>query len=113
MNLSAKTLMTAMFAAALPFAATVSHAQGSLTISCASPHLPSQQAVGKLLELDNFGQVYSARARLMQDIQRACHKGAAQVIVSHDISENPSTRWPHVESRIAETTNSASANHTH
>ncbi|MEP7186883.1 MAG: hypothetical protein ABI767_13705 [Rhodanobacter sp.] len=113
MNISAKALMTAMLAAALPLAAAVSHAQGNLTISCARPRLPSQQAVGKLLDLANFGQVYSARDRLMRDIHKACHQGAQQVVVSNDTAADSHLRWTHAESRLAKTKYSASGNHAH
>ena len=113
MNIPAKTLVTVMLAAALPLATAVSHAQDSLTITCARPHLPSQQAVGTLLGLSNFGQVYSARNRLMQDIHRACSKGAARVILSNDASAVVPTGWSHAASRTAIVTYRASANHAH
>lgn len=113
MNISAKTLVIVLLAAALPLASAVSHAQGSLTISCARHHLPSQQAVGKLLGLDNFGQVYHARARLLQDVQRTCRSGVAQVTVSDDTSMDLASRWPQDEPRAAVATYAADATLAH
>ena len=113
MNVSAKTLIAALLAAALPLAATVSHAQENLTITCARPHLPSQQAVGTLLGLNNFGQVYSARDRLMQDIHRACRKGVRQIILSSDAPAVRSTGWSQLESRAAMVTSTTRARPAH
>lgn len=113
MNVSAKTLVGALLAAVLPFAATVSHAQDDLTITCARPQLPSQQAVGTLLGLDNFGQVYAARDRLMQDIHRACGKGARQVILSSNASTVRPTGWSQVESRFAKVSSTTSTRPAH
>lgn len=50
----------------------------SLLIDCAHPVLPDQQAVARLTGLDNLGQVYAVRARLMADAGRACHRDGAQ-----------------------------------
>jgi hypothetical protein len=84
MNSPAKAFLIATFAAAIQLTAPTSHAQEVLTISCAAPHLPSQQAVAKALALHNFGQVYHARDLLMSYVHRACGKGATQVLVSSD-----------------------------
>lgn len=52
----------------------------SLLIDCARPVLPDQQAVARLTGLDNPGQVYAARARLMAEAGRACHRDGAQQV---------------------------------
>ena len=50
---------------------------------CAHPSLPTQRQVGEWTGLHNFGQVYSARGRLMADIGRACRRpGIAHVQVA-------------------------------
>ena len=84
MNSPVKAILIATFAAAIQLTAPTSQAQGTLTISCAAPHLPSQQAVAKALDLHNFGQVYHARDLLMSYVHRACGKGATEVLVSSD-----------------------------
>lgn len=85
MNISANTILSLGFAAAVQLTAPAIHAQDGLTIACPVRHLPSQQAVGKALDLHNFEQVYSAREKLMRYAQRACDHGAARVLVSNDI----------------------------
>ncbi|MEO5830976.1 MAG: hypothetical protein ABIQ36_10460 [Rhodanobacter sp.] len=84
MNSPANAILIATFAATIQLTAPTSHAQEALRISCAAPHLPSQQAVAKALDLHNFGQVYHARNLLMSHVHRACGKGATQVLVSSD-----------------------------
>lgn len=84
MNSPSKAILIATFAAVVQLTAPASHAQGTLTISCAAIHLPSQQAVAKALDLHNFGQVYATRDRLMRYVQRACENGVTQVFVSND-----------------------------
>lgn len=70
----------------------------SLTIDCAHPALPSQQAVGTLLGHANLAQAYAARTRLMGEARRACHRsGAATVLVQAPM---PRARLP-VDTAIA------------
>ncbi len=112
MNIPAKTVLIAALAAALQLAAASSQAQGNLTISCTSRHLPSQQAVGRTLGLNNFGQVYVARERLMQDVERACRKGATQVVVSTDNPTKP-PYGPSAARRVAGTSNQSANTELH
>lgn len=113
MNVSPKILISVLLAAVLPLAASVSHAHDSLTVTCARPHLPSQQAVGALLGLNNFGQVYSARERLMQDIHRACRKGTRRIILSGDAATTVPTGGSQGEFQAAMMTSSISASPAH
>ena len=77
-------------AAALAFAAAfVSTAASAsppepatITIDCARPTLPSQQAIARLTGVDNFSQAYAVRARLMGDAKRACQSaGKVQLVL--------------------------------
>ncbi len=79
MNISVKNALIITFAFTLPFASSASHAQDSLTVRCASLHLPTQQAVGRALGLSNFGQTYSAREKLIRYVNHACLGGVEQV----------------------------------
>ncbi len=51
----------------------------SITIDCQRPLLPSQQAIARLTGIDNMGQAYAVRTRLMVDTQRACQRNAGLV----------------------------------
>lgn len=67
---------------ALPLCATAAQPEpAGITMDCARPALPSQQQVARLAGLDNFGQVYAARERLMRQGLRACERGARQVVI--------------------------------
>ncbi len=44
----------------------------SLDFDCPLRALPSQQAVGRVLGLDNFWQTYRARDRLMERVRATC-----------------------------------------
>lgn len=67
---------------ASPLSAPASPPQPTtITIDCAQPALPSQRAFARLTGIDNAGQAYDARARLMVQAQRACQGGAALVQV--------------------------------
>ncbi|MEO6801324.1 MAG: hypothetical protein ABI178_15410 [Rhodanobacter sp.] len=103
MNISAKAILTVSFAAAVQFAAPACHAHDTLTMNCAAPRLPSQQAVAKALDLHNFDQVYRARDELMRVVQRACRNGATQVLVSNDSPESPRLGWSYTGPRMAKT----------
>jgi hypothetical protein len=51
---------------------------------CARPSLPTQRQVSEWTGLQNFGQVYDARERLMADIAQACQRpgvGRVQVVL--------------------------------
>lgn len=56
----------------------------TITIDCQRPQLPSQQAVARLTGVDNLGQAYAMRARLMSDARRAClrNPGVDQVVMT-------------------------------
>jgi hypothetical protein len=75
----AKTLAVAL-AAAMPLSALASPPQPvEITIDCADPGLPSQQAFARFTGIDNFSQAYAARAGFMIRAQRACKRGTGQV----------------------------------
>ena len=77
----AKTLALAL-AAALPLSALASPPQPiEITVDCAHPALPSQREFARFTGIDNFGQAYDMRAKVMVRAQRACKRGAGQVRV--------------------------------
>jgi hypothetical protein len=88
MNATSFPLRTAsavsLAAAALAFAAGLAPAAATasppepvtITIDCARPALPSQQAIARLTGVDNFSQAYAVRARLMGDAKRACQSAS-------------------------------------
>ncbi len=57
----------------------------TITIDCQRPLLPSQQAISRLTGVDNAGQAYAVRTRLMIDSQRACQRnaGIVQLVLAH------------------------------
>ncbi|KRA17071.1 hypothetical protein [Lysobacter sp. Root604] len=77
MKLTVLSLATALALAASPAFATPPQA-AALSIDCARPALPDQQAVARLTGIDNLGQAYAVRARLMADVGRACRRAGAQ-----------------------------------
>jgi len=61
---------------------TLDPASASIVIDCAKRTLPAQHQVGRMLDQDNFGQVYASRARLMGEVGRACKRaGVGRVAV--------------------------------
>jgi sugar/nucleoside kinase (ribokinase family) len=81
MKTSALILALAL-TAALPSNAAESSAQTpGIVIDCARPVLPSQEEVSSLTGIENFGQAYAARSRLMEQGLRACKRGAKQVVI--------------------------------
>ncbi|MGO4221555.1 hypothetical protein AB4Y64_06825 [Lysobacter sp. TAF61] len=56
----------------------------TITIDCQRPLLPSQQAIARLTGVDNPGQAYAVRTRLMIDTQRACQRspGIVQLVLA-------------------------------
>jgi hypothetical protein len=79
-NRFAAGLMAASALLVAPFATQAEEAAaGTITVDCARPSLPSQQDIARLTGVDNFGQAYRARARLMVDAQRACQSPIAKV----------------------------------
>jgi len=54
----------------------------TLVIACASPRLPSQAEVGRVLGIDNFSQTYAARAGLMVDVRHACLAGNSEIVAT-------------------------------
>lgn len=83
MNASTSTLILALaLTAALPSNAAESPAQKpGIVIDCARPALPSQEEASTLTGIENFGQAYAARSRLMQQGLRACKRGAKHVVI--------------------------------
>ncbi|KRD72484.1 hypothetical protein [Lysobacter sp. Root983] len=77
MKLTVLSLAAALALAVLPAAATPPQ-DATLLIDCARPALPDQQAVARLTGIDNLGQAYAVRARLMVDVGRACRRAGAQ-----------------------------------
>ncbi|HSM10572.1 MAG TPA: hypothetical protein VK827_03270 [Lysobacter sp.] len=81
---ASRTAMVAMInlglAPAMALAAPAAAVPADVVIDCQQIRLPSQRAVAALLQIDNFGQAYRARARLMEAAKRACHRpGVARV----------------------------------
>lgn len=60
-----------------------------IVIDCAAPALPSQQAVSTLTGIENYGQAYAARSRLMQQGLRACKRGAKHVVIVSPVQARP------------------------
>ncbi|HEY0505933.1 MAG TPA: hypothetical protein VGD42_20810 [Lysobacter sp.] len=56
----------------------------TITVDCAQPRLPGQQAIARLTGVDNFARAYAVRTRLMVDTQRACQNpvGKVQLVVA-------------------------------
>ena len=70
--------------------ADVADAIDPLDFDCPLQHLPSQQAVGRVLGLDNFWQTYRARDRLMERVRATCAQGAVAVRV---LPEDGHSTW--------------------
>ncbi|UNK48239.1 hypothetical protein MNR01_10680 [Lysobacter sp. S4-A87] len=77
---------TRLFVLLLAVVAPVAAAQSAtdpmsptITIDCQRPLLPSQQDIARLTGVDNLGQAYAVRTRLMIDTQRACQRNAGIV----------------------------------
>ncbi len=84
MNAIARTSIFALgFCAALSAGAAETPSP-SITIDCAHPVLPSQAEVASLTGIENFGQAYAERTRLMQQAARACRGGVKQVVLVRD-----------------------------
>jgi len=94
MNVStlAKTLALAL-AATMPLSALASPPQPvEIVVDCAHPALPSQQEFARFTGIDNFGQAYAMRARVMIRAQRACKRGAGQVRVVLELPKREPVR---------------------
>lgn len=93
MNATSFPLRTAsavpLAAAALALAAALAAAPATasppepvtITVDCARPTLPGQQAIARLTGVDNFSQAYAVRARLMGDAKRACQSASKVQLV--------------------------------
>jgi hypothetical protein len=84
MNTRLATLLLAVVASSV--AAQSAAAQSApdpmvptITIDCQRPLLPSQKDIARLTGVDNLGQAYTVRTRLMIDTQRACQRNAGIV----------------------------------
>lgn len=79
--MNAPTPLLSLFAALLPLAgiASPSQAPPALLLDCARPALPNQRAIAEFAGVASFSQTYALRERLMQDVRRACKRGAGQV----------------------------------
>lgn len=69
--MNARTLAILIVATAWPLGGLASE-PATVTIDCQQMRLPSQRAVAALLGIDNFSQLYDARARLMVMAGRTC-----------------------------------------
>lgn len=67
--------------AAIP---TVEVGPASLTVACADPQLPRQAEVGRVLGINNAGETYAARSRLMVSVRQACKGGQSHLLVRRD-----------------------------
>lgn len=79
--LSFALILTLALTAAPSNAADLSTQAPGIVIDCARPALPSQQEVSMLTGIENYGQAYAARERLMRQGLRACKRGAAEVVI--------------------------------
>ncbi|RDZ26545.1 hypothetical protein DX914_16285 [Lysobacter silvisoli] len=52
----------------------------ALTVDCQRPALPRQQALAQLTGIDNLGQAYAVRSRLMAQAARACQRTGTQQV---------------------------------
>ncbi len=57
-----------------------------LVVNCRDESLPSQRAVGEVLETNNAAYVYSERERLVHTAHRQCMRGAPSVTFVRDTS---------------------------
>lgn len=81
MNASTSALILALTAVSPLSAAELPTQAPGIVIDCARPSLPSQDEVSSLTGIENFGQAYAARNRLMQQGLRACKRGAKHVVI--------------------------------
>lgn len=58
-----------------------------LSFDCEARTLPTQREVGEALGQFNFSQVYATRARLMNDVGRACQRTGVERV---DVALQPS-----------------------
>ena len=59
-----------------------------LVIDCRAERLPSQRAVGKVLDTNSATRVYAERERLVHTAHRECLRGVASVTFVRDASES-------------------------
>jgi hypothetical protein len=79
MNIRLAVLLVAFVAPAAVAQSAPDAVAPTITIDCQRPLLPSQQDVARLTGVDNLGQAYLVRTRLMIDTQRACQRNAGIV----------------------------------
>jgi len=58
-----------------------------LVIDCRNERLPTQRAVGRVLDSGNAALVYAERERLVHIAHRECMRGASSVAFVRDVSE--------------------------
>jgi hypothetical protein len=80
-------------AAATGSAASSDTALGAVTVTgarvvvdCRNERLPSQRAVGEVLDTNNGSRIYAERERLVHYAHRECLRGAASVTFLRDMS---------------------------
>lgn len=75
-NARHSVLASLVLGLALLAAAPASRADLLVRVDCANRVMPSQADVSAGLGLDNFGQAYAARTRLLNIVNRACKQAA-------------------------------------
>jgi hypothetical protein len=63
-----------LFTAVGSAAANPAGGPSTLVVDCNTRALPSQAAIGDMLDQRNFSEAYNARPRLMAEVNRACHR---------------------------------------
>jgi hypothetical protein len=79
--------------AAAPALAAEARETSRLTFACDAMRLPTQEAIGRLLGTQNFGQTYRARERLLHDARSACLRGAGRVWIEAGIATEAGTAF--------------------
>jgi hypothetical protein len=73
-----------LIAACIAVDARAANDDYSLILACKPSSQPSQQEAALLFHTHNASQTYAARARLMQEVRRACLRGAHEVLIKAD-----------------------------
>jgi hypothetical protein len=63
------------------------HDNARLVVDCRDERLPTQRAVGQVLDTNNGSRVYAERERLVHTAHRECLRGASSVAFVRDASE--------------------------
>ena len=93
-----RLLTIAILSAAWPLSSFAAQPTAdSIVLDCAHPALPVLQAIADLIDSNNAGAAYQARANLMADSRRACLRGAEQVQLVSALPQASTSEWPRRE----------------